>query len=502
MTTLLRVLLVDDSEDDAELILRQLRSGAYDPRWERVDTPEAMTNSLNREPWDVILCDFKMPRFSAPEALKLVQEREIDIPFIIVSGGIGEDTAVAMMKAGAHDFLMKDNLARLIVAIEREMREARIRREMKRAEEGLRIKDWAIESALNAIAISDLAGNLNYVNPAFLKLWGYSSPAEVLGKSAEGLWQIGEKAAEVIETLRILGGWSGELAALRKDGALFNVNVAASMILDASGSPICMMASFVDITESKRAEEEKRNLLGQLVRAEKLAAVGELIAGVAHEINNPLTGIVGLSELLLRENKENLDEDTKKDLKSIFESSERIKKIVRNLLRFARREAPERKDVSVNELLERVLSIRDYEMKVKNVELKKNYQLDLPLVMADPSQLEQVFLNLITNAEYAIHDNQGKAGTLTIATSVVPDNAGGKTVVIEFSDTGPGIPSDVLPKIFDPFFTTKPVGKGTGLGLSVSYGIVKEHKGEIYGRNRAEGGAVFTIELPVGGGNE
>jgi C4-dicarboxylate-specific signal transduction histidine kinase/ligand-binding sensor domain-containing protein len=251
------------------------------------------------------------------------------------------------------------------------------------------------------------------------------------------------------------------------------------------------------MVENRLAEEEKRNLHEQLFRAEKLAAVGELIAGVAHEINNPLTGIVGLSELLLRENKENLDEDTKKDLKSIFESSERIKKIVANLLRFARRGAPMRKDVSINELLDRVISIRDYEMNVRNVELKKNYQLDLPLVMADPSQLEQVFLNLITNAEYAIHDHQQKAGTLTIATSVVPDNSGGETVVIEFSDTGTGIPIDVLPKLFNPFFTTKGVGKGTGLGLSTSYGIIKGHGGEIYGGNRAEGGAVFTVKLPV-----
>jgi two-component system NtrC family sensor kinase len=246
-------------------------------------------------------------------------------------------------------------------------------------------------------------------------------------------------------------------------------------------------------------EDERKNLLEQLVRSEKLAAVGELISGVAHEINNPLTGILGLSELLLRENKENLNEDTKKDLKSIYESSERIKKIVANLLRFARFEAPVRKDASINELLDTVLNIRAYEMKVKNVELKKNYQLDLPLVMADHSQLEQVFLNLITNAEYAIHA-KGKAGTLTITTSLQEKQPEDQKVIIEISDTGTGIPENVITKIFNPFFTTKPAGKGTGLGLSVSYGIIKEHGGEIHVRNQAEGGAVFTIELPVRGG--
>jgi PAS domain S-box-containing protein len=304
VTTLLRVLLVEDSEDDANLTLRQLRRGGYDPKWERVDTPEAMTDSLNREPWDVILCDYKMPLFSGPAALKLVQEREIDIPFIIVSGGIGEDTAVAMMKAGAHDFVMKDKLARLGVAIEREMREARMRQEKKRAEEGLRIKDWAIESAINAIAISDLAGNLNYVNPAFLKLWGFSSPVEVLGKSAEGFWQIGEKAAEVIETLRILGGWGGELAALRKDGALFDVNVAASIIMDASGSPICMMASFVDITERKQAAEALRESEARYRALFQGTADGILIADLESRMfiyaNPAVCRLLGYSEAELR----------------------------------------------------------------------------------------------------------------------------------------------------------------------------------------------------------
>ena len=135
------------------------------------------------------------------------------------------------------------------------------------------------------------------------------------------------------------------------------------------------------------------------------------------------------------------------------------------------------------------------------LKIERDYQPDLPLVKADPSQLEQVFLNLITNAEYAIHETR-KAGTLTIATSTGLDHADGKTVVIEFSDTGAGIPENVFPKLFNPFFTTKGVGKGTGLGLSVSYGIIKEHGGEISAGNRKEGGAVFTIKLPVRGGGK
>jgi len=258
-----------------------------------------------------------------------------------------------------------------------------------------------------------------------------------------------------------------------------------------SGKWLC-----VENSEHKQAEEARKSLQEQLFRSEKLDAVGGLIAGVVHEINNPLTGIKGLSELLMNET---LDEEKKKDLKFIHQSSERIEKIVKNLQRFAHREKPTRTNVNINELIDVVISIRNYEMEARNIKVEKDYQPDLPPVFADPSQLEQVFLSLILNAEDAIHDNQEKAGTLFIATSTGREHADGKTVVVEFSDTGPGIPIDVLPKLFNPFFTTKPVGKGTGLGLSVSYGIIKEHGGEISAGNRKEGGAVFTIELPVRG---
>ena len=255
-------------------------------------------------------------------------------------------------------------------------------------------------------------------------------------------------------------------------------------------------AVLAGIIERKHGEQERKSLLEQLVRSEKLAAVGELIAGVAHEINNPLTGIVGLSELLLKEKQEMLDDDGKKDLASIQQASVRISKIVKNLLRFSRKEAPVKKNAAVHEIIDTILDIRRYETKTHNIEVVKHYQADLPLIMADSAQLEQVFLNMITNAEYAIRET-GKAGTLTIATALKGEHPEGQRVVIEISDTGAGIPEEVLAKIFDPFFTTKPVGKGTGLGLSVSYGIIKEHGGEIYACNRTEGGAAFTIELPV-----
>ena len=373
----------------------------------------------------------------------------------------------------------------------RRQQNLRFYRKQYRVTEKLRFFAFAVESSSDAIGMSTPEGKYYYQNKSFDELFGdvgLNPPATVYVDE-----QVGR---EVFRTIMGRNPWIGEVKMRGKTGELLDVFLRAYAIKDDTGKILGLVGVHTNITERKQAEEERNSLQEQLIRSEKLAAVGELIAGVVHEINNPLTGIKGLSELLLNETQ---DEEKKKDLKFIHELSERIEKIVKNLQRFVHREKPSRKYVNINELIDVVISIRDYEMTARNIKIERDYQPDLPLVFTDPSQLEQVFLNLITNAEYAIHDNQEKAGTLSIATSVVPDNAGG-TVVIEFFDTGAGIPTDVLPKIFNPFFTTKGVGKGTGLGLSVSYGIIKGHGGEISARNRKEGGAVFTIKLPVRGG--
>jgi PAS domain S-box-containing protein len=352
--------------------------------------------------------------------------------------------------------------------------------------------------------IENVGEGIGFVNPKEQFAFANSAAEDIFGVPPSGL--LGHSLYEFArpeqfgmireQTDRRRAGEKSvyEIEISRPDGEKRNLLITAVPQFDSQGQFVGAFGVFRDITERRQAEKERNSLQEQLIRSEKLAAVGELIAGVVHEINNPLTGMKGLSELLMKETQ---DEEKKKDLMFIHQSSERIERIVKNLQRFARREEPTRKDVNINELIDVVISIRNYEMEARSVKVERDYLPDLPLVMADPSQLEQVFLNLITNAEYAIHDNQQKAGTLTIATSVVPDNAGGETVVIEFSDTGTGIPIEVLPKLFNPFFTTKGVGKGTGLGLSTSYGIIKGHGGEIYGGNRAEGGAVFTVKLPV-----
>lgn len=229
----------------------------------------------------------------------------------------------------------------------------------------------------------------------------------------------------------------------------------------------------------------------QLIQSEKLSAIGELISGIAHELNNPLTGVMGYSQLL--QLRKDIDDRAKDSLLKINNLALRCQRIVQNLLSFARKQKPERILCDVNDILENTVELRGYELQVNNIEIVKSLNNNLPRTIADGHQLQQVFLNVITNAEHAMLDAHGK-GTLTIKTRV---DALKNRIVIEIIDDGPGIPEAHLTRIFDPFFTTKEVGKGTGLGLSLSYGIIKEHGGNIYALSRQGEGSNFVIELPI-----
>ena len=265
MINLLRVLIVDDSEDDTSLIIRKLRGGGYEPQWERVDTYPAMKNALEREEWDVILCDYKMPNFSAPAALKLVQEMNIDLPFIIVSGTIGEDTAVTVMKSGAHDYLMKDKLARLTVAIEREIREAQIRRDKKNAEDNLKRSEENFrhsldESPLGVRIISSDGDNL-YANREILNIYGYDSREELNSTPHRKRYSPETFAEyEARKAKRQLGEddpSNYEISIISKDGQIRNLEVFRKRVL--WNGKAQFQALYNDITKRKQAEKNMRD---------------------------------------------------------------------------------------------------------------------------------------------------------------------------------------------------------------------------------------------------
>ena len=232
-----------------------------------------------------------------------------------------------------------------------------------------------------------------------------------------------------------------------------------------------------------------RSMQAQLIQSEKLSAIGQLIAGVAHELNNPLTAVIGYTQLL--QTTPGLDEGMQSDLSKVYVQAQRAAKIVQNLLTFARQHKAERQLVDVNEIVERTLELRAYQFRVENIEVMPQLEEGIPCTMADPNQLQQVFLNLINNARDAMAEHRGR-GNL-----IVKSETCGDKIRVSFIDDGPGLSAKVKQHLFEPFFTTKEVGKGTGLGLSICFGIIGQHEGRIWAESEEGQGATFLVELPV-----
>jgi nitrogen-specific signal transduction histidine kinase/CheY-like chemotaxis protein len=245
-----------------------------------------------------------------------------------------------------------------------------------------------------------------------------------------------------------------------------------------------------DVSERKRLDDQSRDLYQQLLQAEKLAALGQTISGVAHELNNPLATILTWAERLA--NRE-VDATTRRGLETILGESERAARIVRNLLTFARKRQSTRAMIDLNHVVRDTLALRAYEQRVSNILVIDALAAGLPQVFADAHQVQQVLLNLVINAEQAMLSAHGR-GTIVVRTWHERDSG---LVILEINDDGPGVPDDVQPKIFDPFFTTKEVGKGTGLGLTVAYAIVQEHGGRVRVESKEGRGASFFVEFPI-----
>jgi signal transduction histidine kinase/CheY-like chemotaxis protein len=260
-------------------------------------------------------------------------------------------------------------------------------------------------------------------------------------------------------------------------------------VLDTQGRHMGWCELYSDVTG-------ERQIQSKLLQTEKMAALGQLVSGIAHELNNPLTAIIGYAQLLLGHG---LKVDQLSEAKKVYQQAERARRIVKNLLYFARENKPERSRVDLNEIVQRTLALRSYELKIENILVESELDSNLPQTMADPYQLQQVVLNLVVNAEQALLEERGQ-GRVRIRTSHSARRPGPRTagsILLEVSDDGPGIPPVISSRIFEPFFTTKPPGVGTGLGLSIVYGIVQQHGGEVTFENQHGAGVKFLVELPV-----
>jgi PAS domain S-box-containing protein len=356
--------------------------------------------------------------------------------------------------------------------------------ERKQAEEEYRT---IIRTAMDGFWLTDMQGHFLDVNEAYCKLIGYSRD-ELLGMSISDVEEAEkpEDVAKRIQKIIEFGHDAFETVHRRKDGKIIDVEVSVNYLPFHSGR---LFVAIRDITEQKKAEEDKKQLEQKAQLASRLASVGELASGVAHEINNPLTGVIGYAHLLLA--RKDISRDVRRDLEIINEGAQRVAGIVKKLLAFARQTKPEQRYVNINELIRNTLDLRAYELAASNIKVTLQLIRDMPMTIADPGQLQQVFLNLIINAETEMKIARD-GGRLTIKTDRINN-----TIRITFKDTGPGIARENLETIFDPFFTTREVGQGTGLGLSVCHGIVTEHNGKIWAESEPGKGATFIIELPL-----
>jgi two-component system cell cycle sensor histidine kinase/response regulator CckA len=499
----LRVLHVEDSETDAALIVRLLEKAGYQVQVERVEDAPVMRAALGRQAWDVVIADYRLPRFDAPAALRTLREAGLDIPFIVVSGTIGEDLAVAMMKAGAHDYLMKNNLARLAPAVEREIREAASRRERKQAEQDLRDSEERLSLAIQATQLGTFditPRNGKVVLSEFLKRQ-FGLPPDAVASYETFLRALHpddrERTRNNLEAVMRPGsdGWySGEFRAIGiGDEVERRITAWGRVFFDDRGLAARFVGITLDVSEPRRLEEEFR-------QAQKLESVGRLAGGVAHDFNNILTVIIGYAQMILGDMP--LLHPLRGPIDEIYKAADRAAELTRQLLAFSRHHVSETKIINLNDLLSDLKKMLG-RLIGEDIQLTLSLCKEAVLLRADPGRLEQVIMNLAVNAR----DAMPGGGKLNIATSpfvvdvrfarIHPSLPSGPYVMLSVNDSGVGMSADLQSHIFEPFFTTKEKGKGTGLGLSTVYGIVTQCGGAIWVNSEPGKGSTFTMLFPA-----
>ena len=505
MSKPLRLLQIEDSESDGDMILRLLMQAGFEVYSHRVEDAEGLRLALKDPSWDVIIADYHLPGFDAPGALRILQECGHDIPCIVVSGIMGEDTAVEMMKSGAHDYMTKNNLTRLAPAVERELAEAAQRRETRQAQQQLRESEERLALAVEATQI----GTFDYFPQTGKLIWskfarqhyGVSPETEVNYDTFIRALHPDDRDRALLNVQNALrhengGEYTHDYRTVGEDGRERWISSRGRVFFDEMARAVRIVGVIQNVTERKRLERE-------LLQSQKLESVGRLAASIAHDFNNLLTVINGYAHLVLTgmDPKDALRQSMEELSKAAMQAST----LTRQLVSFSRRQVAEPKTIVANEL------VTDFENMLRRL-LGENIELELSLdpnasaFRADPGQMGQVLMNLAVNAK----DAMPSGGKLLIETSklVVSDQLArtdlhvnpGEYVVLTVTDTGTGMTAEVQSHLFEPFYTTKEQGKGTGLGLSTVYGIVVNQSGGSISVSSEPGrGTTFRLYFPSHG---
>ena len=623
MSEELHILNLEDRPADSELVARELKREGIACSVRRVWTEADFAAGLRNPALGLILADYILPSYDGLSALKLARRERPEVPFIFVSGSLGEETAIDALHEGATDYVLKHRLNRLGPAVRRTLREARDRRQLAQAERqlaeneqrlrllaenasdviwtldasgrlnyvspsvqrllgytaeevlsrgleqmlvaasatalrgklaetipqmraGRRVREtlelkylckdgwtvWcevgysgmfdasngfvgvvgvsrdvserrraeeervrlatAMEQAAEAVLITDAAGTIFYVNPAFEKISGYTRQ-EALGKTPR-LLQSGKHDTafyqRMWETITRGDVWHGRLINRKKDGALYQEDATISPVRDAAGRIVNFIALKLDVTREAELET-------QLRQSQKLESLGTLAGGVAHEINNPINGIMNYAQLML--DRLGTDHALREYAAEIIKETDRVSQIIHNLLSFARQDKRQHELAQMSDIINSTLRLIQTVMRHDQITLQVDVPRDLPAVKCHCQQIQQVFLNLLTNARDALNEKYLKhdANKIIYVTARLVEKEKKRWVRLTVEDHGVGVPPHIRDRVFDPFFTTKMEKGGTGLGLSISHGIVKEHRGQLHFETQTGQYTRFHLDLPV-----
>lgn len=498
----LKFLHLEDDRNDAELAKATLVAAGIECEIVLAEDRDQFVAALEGEGFDLIISDYSLPSFDGMTALLLTHEKYPDIPFIFLSGQMGEERAIDSLKMGATDYVLKNRLSRLAPAVQRALQEHRERLALLQADKALieseeRMRIIA-DTAADALISMDNDGTISFWNKAAERIFGYTY-REVLGKDLHALLAPQRYHADAKKNVAVFQntgtgtaiGKTLELAALRKDGTEFPVELSlAAMNLKGKW---CALGVLRDISDRKALES-------QLLQSQKLEAIGQLAGEVAHDFNNILTGIIGFTTLAMM--KMGKDDPSMENLDQVIVAANRAAELTKSMLVFSRKQAISPQAINLNDIIKK---IEKFLRRIigEDIDLELSIKQEVLTVNADSGQIEQVLMNLVTNAR----DAMPKGGMITIESGMVEIDRQfvashgygepGTYAVISFSDSGVGMDETVSKKLFEPFYTTKEAGKGTGLGLSIVYGIIKQHNGFINVYSQLGIGTTYKIYLPL-----